>query len=184
MNRHQTLTVYGIAMVLTGIIISLLSSNPSRVIQYVVTAGLFLSSIFAFITSYKSRGDDVPLKYHAIQGLGLLAFAIAILVYATTLEKFLNATSYFLLFFGISEIVLSFQLSMIAQKINPQIILFRIIVGFMTAIGSVLILSTALINPDNALLGSGVAFIFGGVSFILFARLLKKLDTRGLVEPK
>lgn len=181
MNRYHSLTIYGIIIVIIGISISLLSFNPSRIIQYNVAAGLFLSAVFAFITSYKSRRLLVPLKYHAFQGFGLLAYAITIIAYASTLETFLNATTYFLLFFGITEILGGLQLLMLGQKINLQIIIFRAITGFLTAFGAILILTTSYINPNNALLGSGIAFIFGGTGFILFAKLVRKIEMQ--VEP-
>src|SRR5688572_15833507 len=113
MTRYQSLAIYGIIIVLTGIIISSLAYNPSRIIQYVVAAGLFLSAIFAFITSYKSKRLIVPLKYHAFQGFGLLAYALTVIIYANTLERFLNATTCFLLIFGITEIVGALQLLML-----------------------------------------------------------------------
>lgn len=176
MTKYLSLTLYGIIIVLTGIIISSLSYNPSRIIQYIVAAGLFLSALFAFITSYKSKNLYVHLRYHAFQGFGLLFYAITILVYANTLEKFLNASIYFLLFFGVTEIIFGLQLLMLNQKTNLQLIIFRGAIGFLTALGSVLILSTSYVNSNNALLGSGIAFIFGGTGFILFANLIRKLE--------
>jgi uncharacterized membrane protein HdeD (DUF308 family) len=180
MTRHQSLVMYGIIIVITGIIISSLAYNPSRVIQYIVATGLFLSAVFAFLTSYKSKSHSVQLKYHAFQGAGLLAYALTILIYANTLERFLNATVYFLLYFGVTEIMAALQLLTLSQKMNLRLIIFRAVVGFLTALGAILIMTTSYVNQNNALLGSGFAFIFGGTGFILFANLLRKFETRSV----
>lgn len=176
MTRYQPLTLYGIIIALKGIIIASLAYNPSRVIQYIVAAGLFLSAIFAFIASYKNRHQIIPVQYHALQGLGLIVFAIAIVIYAHTLERFIYVTTYFLLYFGISEIIIGFRLLISPQKANFQLILFRAIIGLLTTLGAILVLTTSYINPNIALLGSGIAFIFGGAGFILFAKILKNLS--------
>jgi hypothetical protein len=176
MTRYQSLAAYGIIIVITGIIISLLAYNPSRVIQYIVAAGLFLSAFFAFITSSKSKNSVVPFLYHRFQAIGLLLYAIAILIYASSMERFLTITPVFLLYFGITEIILCFQFMELREKVNPLIIAYRIVIGILTGLGAVLILTTSYINPNNALLGSGLAFIFGGAGFILFSWLIRKTE--------
>src|SRR5687767_10152965 len=118
MTRYQSQVMYGLLIVITGGIIAFLSYNPSRIIQYILSGGIFLSAGFAFITSAKNKNSGILLKYHQLQGAGMVAYALAILVYAPTFEKFITVTMAFLLYFGLTEIVFGFQLMEYKTKTN------------------------------------------------------------------
>ena len=92
MTRFQSQVMYGLLIFITGAIIAILSYTPSRTIQYVLSAGMLLSAVFAFITAAKNKGSVIRLKYHELQGAGMVAYAVAIFFYATTFEKFITVT--------------------------------------------------------------------------------------------
>jgi len=169
MTWFQSQVLYGLLILITGVIIAFLSYNPSRTIQYVVAAGMFLSAVFAFITSAKSKDSEIRLKYHELQGAGMLAYALAILIYASTFEKFITVTMAFLLYFGITEIIFGFQLLAYKRKTSMPVVVLRMITGVLTALGGVIILALAFSDKNTSLLVAGILIALSGINFILFA---------------
>lgn len=179
MTWFQSQVMYGLLIVITGAIIAFLSYNPSRTIQYVVAAGLFLSAVFAFITAAKNKNAEIRLKYHELQGAGMFAYALAILIYASTFETFITITMAFLLYFGITEIIFGFQLMDYKRMISTSVIVLRMITGFLMAVGAVVILAVAFLDKNMSLLVAGILIALSGINFILFANATRKPGVRG-----
>jgi len=179
MTPFQSQVMYGFLIAITGAIIALLSYDPSRTIQYVVAAGIFLSAVFAFITAAKNKNSEIRLKYHALQGAGMFAYALAILIYASTFEKFITITMAFLLYFGITEIIFGFQLMDYKRKIGMPVIALRMITGLLMAVGAVAILAIAFLDKNKSLLLAGILIALSGINFILFANATRKLAIPG-----
>ena len=173
MTRFQSQVVYGLLIVITGAIIAYLSNNPSRTIQFVVAGGIFLSAVFAFITAAKNKNTDNRFKYQGLQGAGMLAYALAILIYASTFEKFTTITVAFLLYFGITEIIFGFQLMDSKRKIGMPVIVLRMITGLLMAVGAVVILAIAFLDKNMSLLAAGILIALSGINFILFANVTR-----------
>jgi hypothetical protein len=161
--------MYALLIVITGAIIAFLSYNSSRIIQYILAGGIFLSAIFAFITAAKNKSSEIPLKYHALQGAGMLVYAMSILTYASTFEKFVTITMAFLLYFGITEIIFGFQLMQYKRKISLSVIVLRMFTGLLMTVGAVAILAIAFSDKNMSLLVAGILIALGGINFILFA---------------
>lgn len=179
MTWFQSQVMFGLLIVITGAIIAFLSYNPSRIIQYVVAAGLFLSAVFAFITAAKNKNAEIRLKYHALQGAGMFAYALAILIYASTFETFITITMAFLLYFGITEIIFGFQLMDYKRMISTPVIVLKMITGFLMAVGTVVILAVAFLDKNMSLLVEGILIALSGINFILFANATRKPGVRG-----
>jgi hypothetical protein len=175
MTQFQSQVIYGIFIAITGAVIAFLSYNPSRTIQYVVAVGIFFSAVFAFITAAKNKNSDIRLKYHELQGAGMFAYALAILIYASTFESFITITIAFLLYFGITEIVFGFQLMEYKRKISMPVIVLRMITGLLMAVGAVLIFAIAFLDKNVSLLVAGILIVLSGINFILFANATRNL---------
>src|SRR4051812_45928375 len=104
-DRYKSLIIYAVLIILTGVVLTTLAYYPTRTIQYVVAAGMILSSVFAFLTAYECKSYQVPLKYHALHAGGFIVYGLVILFVATDLPKFFNITSFFLLYYGFTEII-------------------------------------------------------------------------------
>ncbi len=179
MTRFQSQVMYGILIAITGAVIAYLSFNPSRAIQYALVLGIFLSAVFAFITTAKNKDSEIRLKYHGLQAVGMLVYALAILIYASTFEKFITITTAFLLYFGITEILFGFQLMAYKNQINTSVIVIRMVTGFLMAIGAVLILAIAFLDRNMSLLITGILIAICGINFILFANATRNLTSSG-----
>jgi hypothetical protein len=177
MTRFQSQVTYGLLILITGAIIAFLSYSPSRTIQYVLSVGIFLSAIFAFITAAKNNDSLIRLKYHELQGAGMFGYALAILFYASTFEKFITVTMAFLLYFGLTEIIFGFQLLQYRRKISTSIIALRMITGLLMSVGAVAIMAMSFLDKNNSLLLAGILIALGGLNFMLFANIIRKLPT-------
>ena len=180
MNRVQTQMAYGLLIAITGIIIAILSSNPSRTLQYTVAAGMLLSAVFAFATTAKAKHAVIPMKYNRMQGVGILIYGFAILIYASNFERFILTTMAFTLYFGITEILFGFKLLAYKEHLALQVIVARMVIGFIMAVGAVLILTIAMLDKNASLLFAGILMTISGLTFIWFAGLTKKLGMQSL----
>ncbi len=176
MTRFQSLSVYTFLIILIGALLVSLSFNPSKVIQYIVGFGMLLISVFAGITALKCKNLNVPYVYHLLHSIGFIIYGIVILFYATSSENFLDATSFFLLYYGITEIIFSFQLTMLKRDdINFKTIIYRMLIGLLIGVGSFIIIVISKINHRDALLASGIVFVLCGINLVLFKTILKNL---------
>ena len=178
MTRSQSLTIYAFLIIIIGILVFSLSFRPSEAIQYLVGFGMLTAAVFSGITSYKCKFLDVPFSYHLLHSIGYTVYGIIILFYATSNDKFLHATSFFLLYYAISEMIFCFQLAMLKRdNINFKTAIYRLIIGFIIAIGSFFIITIALTNQRESLLASGIVFVFCGINLLLFRTVLKDVKT-------
>ena len=174
MTRFQTLSIYAILIVLIGTLIISLSFSPSQAIQYFVGFGMLLIGIFAAITAYKCKNLNVPYTYHLLHFVGFLIYGIALIFYASSSQLFLSITSFFLLYYGITEMIFSFELTMLKRtNVNFKTVVYRLILGLLIGVGSFIIIVITQSNHRDALLASGVVFVFCGINLLLFKSILK-----------
>ncbi|MDZ4756842.1 MAG: DUF308 domain-containing protein [Bacteroidota bacterium] len=176
MNRYASLAIYGILIIITGIVVLTVAYNPTYSIQYIVGIGMLLSATFAFVTAYQSRHIRVPLNYHALHAVGMVVYGFAILFFANNIESFFNITTFFLLYYGITEVIFCLQILMLKDNVSLQTDIIRLILGVFVALGAVFIISTTYFDYSKALTVSGIVFIISGINLILFKTVVKKLD--------
>jgi len=165
-------------MMATGIGLMALIYNPLLAIQNIVGSGMIFTALFAAITAVKCKNLQIPLKYHSIHALSMLVFGLAVLIFASDFKLFFTMTSSFLMFYGIAEVIFSFQIVMLEQKnVHQTIVIVRFIIGCFIALGAVLILVTSFFNQNNAITVAGIIFIFSGLNLILFRTVLKNLKS-------
>ncbi len=167
MNRFQSQILYGLLITITGVLLILLSKDLSRIIQYAVAAGMLLSSFFAFVTADKSKGSETPFKFNWLLGLGMVVYALAILMYGSAFDRFITVIMAFLLYFGIVEIIFGFSLMAYKKSISLQLIVFRMIIGLLMTIGAVLIFGLAVVDKNASLLFAGALIFLSGANFIV-----------------
>lgn len=171
-KRASLLT--GIFLLIAGVFIALFSYNPSPVIGYVVAICSLLAGISAIMVGSKSVDSVLSLKSQRLIGVGLIVYAIAVAFYVGDLRSFLIITSFFLLLYGVVEIIFSF--GVLNQRGRPgwNVILFKVITGFVASIGAMWILIVAPEDANIALLFSGLVIFLIGVSFMMVSPYLGK----------
>jgi hypothetical protein len=183
MTKYQSLIVYGLLIVMTGTVLLIFEFNASPSIRFPVALGILSSAVFAMITTVKSKNLQVPFKYHGMHALGLTAFAASILILGTDVLKLLNITAFFMLFFGITELIFGMQLLMLKASISLPILIFRLVIGFAQGLGSIVILQLSYLKQSDALLGSGIGLVVAGISIISFKTILQVLDVPDAKSP-
>lgn len=174
MNRYQAVIIYGVLIVINGLILMALSYNPSKIIQYSVGIAMILAAIFAIISSRKSKDFQIPMKYHAIHAGGMMAYGLAIFFLAIDIELFFNITTFFLLYYGIIEIIFCLQLFILKTRIPLYVNVIRMIIGLAIAIGAVFVLAATEVDLSIALIASGLTFTFSGIILIIFNNALMR----------
>jgi hypothetical protein len=168
---------------MAGLVLLIFEFNTDPSIRFPVALSIFASSVFALVTTLKSKNLQVPFKYHGMHALGLIAFATSILFLGTDMLKLLNITAFFMLFFGITELIFGMQLLMLKASISLPILIFRLVVGFVQGLGSIVILQLSYLKQSDALLASGIGLVAAGFSIISFRTILKVLDAPDAKSP-
>lgn len=192
MSRNQSITVYAVLMIITGIILvmrgqySVLSYDNYSLtgghypVTFIVSIVMLLGACFAAFTAFQSIDFKLALKYHALHAFAMSAYGIAVLFFAVNLQKFLDITIFFLLYYGISEIVFCFQLLLMRQRsISSRIVGIRLFIGLFISLGAVSVLATFYSDPNKAVLISGVVFVFSGINLMLF-RTVQQAPEKGM----
>ncbi len=174
MNRYQSVIIYGLLIVINGIILMALSYNPSRAIQYSIGIGMILAAVFAIISSNMSKEYQIPRKYHAIHAGGMMAYGLAVLFLAIDIELFFQITTFFFLYYGIVEIIFCLQLFILKTRIPLYINVLRMIIGLTIALGAVFVMAASELDFSIALIASGLTFTFSGIILVIFNNALMK----------
>lgn len=177
MTKYVTLYIYALLMIISGIALIGLIESPFRLMLETFCTILILGAVFSGITSYKCNRNQVPMNYHALHGVGLLVYSIALLMFAQEQIQFFNITIFYLLYYGIAELIFGLQMLLQKDKMLFNIIAVRLIIGFVIAVTAVglYISLDHYINLMNANKLTGLLFILSGVNLFFFKTVLFKL---------
>ena len=172
MKNHTFLTISGLLLTLAGL--TLLCSENIGIEYSKLLMPFFIlgAGIFSYLFSKNERLPKIAKQYHMAQGLGLLFFAIAIYAFTDSLTSFLMLSTYFILVYGLFEIVFIFAVLNTKHNINKKILFSRMAAGIINLVGGFALLLSSISNEATALIIASILIIIGGVSIILFARKL------------
>jgi uncharacterized membrane protein HdeD (DUF308 family) len=177
MTKYNALFMYAILLMISGFVLIGLVGSSFQLLSETFFFTIILSAIFASVTAFKCRPDQVPLNYHAIHSIGLALYGLSFLMLAKDKETFYLFTVFYLLYYGIAELIFGIQMLLQKDKMLFRIIAIRLIIGFVisiTVIGLYISLNK-YIELDNAIKIIGVLFILAGVNLIFFKTVLKSL---------
>jgi hypothetical protein len=174
MNQFKYLNVYAVLIILTGAVLMILAYIPGIAIKYCVSAGMALSALFAFLTAYKSRGLPQPLRYHILHAIGMLVYSAAILLWGYDVQHFFSITVLFLFYYGIAEMLFCVQLAALEKYVSIKVVLGRLIMGLLIAIGAILMFFTISVNTNTTLAIGGFVLAASGCSLLHFKTALVK----------
>jgi hypothetical protein len=175
MNRFQSQITYALLIMVTGITVIVNSYSPTRPAHYAVAVIVFIASMLAFATAAKARNTEIPLPYNALQGVGMLLYALAIFIYGYTLQHFIAVTMVFMLYFGITEIFFGLELMNYRPIVTMSLITFKMITGLAMSVLFVIIVVLDSLSVSSAFLFTGILIAVKGFNFIWFAALTRKL---------
>ena len=177
MTKYNALYLYAFLLIISGGVIVILVESPFELLQETLFITILLSALFAGITAFKCAPNQVPLNYHAIHALGLLLYALSFMMLAKDLSNLFQISIFYLLYYGLAELIFGLQMLMQKDKMLMRIIAIRISIGFIIAISAVglFISLNKYINPIAAFKVIGVLFMLSGLNLFFFKNVLYKL---------
>lgn len=121
---------------------------------------------------------QVRFKYHELHAAGMLVYGIAVLFFSATIAKFLNVTSFFLIYYGTAEMIyciwlfnLKSQISLSGSYDPPQ---YR----FCYILGSIVILTLYGNNQAAQLTGYGIVFLVMGIHILIYKPIMRTFENQ------
>jgi peptidoglycan/LPS O-acetylase OafA/YrhL len=175
MTKQLSLYLYGSLIIIAGLLLFILQSEPLRVIQYTTAGCILLAAIFAFITALKRNGKQVQFAYHEIHGLALLGYFVALFFFCHNVERFTYITAHFFVFYAFSEIIFAIWLFNLKKQISSKILILRLVLAFFIGISTMAILNYSEANPITNLICIGGIFVIIGVNILLYQPIMQTL---------
>ncbi len=174
MKKTFYLALCGLLMIASGIVLLLSKQIGIQNSKILVPLFLLSSGICSFIFSRYDKLPKVAQQYHTIQGLGLSIYAIIMMSMINSLSSFLMMTTYFVIMYGIFEILFAFMVLNSNHKINKSILLTRLAAGVINLVGGFILLLSSLSDQIMGVTIAGVLLIIGGVSFVVFSKKIEE----------
>ena len=178
MKKTINITLVGICLLVAGIVM-LISENIGVKNAKIMVPILFaLAGAFSIKYSIANKDIKAASQFQLLQGIGLLIFAGVIAFLADGLTSFLMYVSYFMLMFGLIEIVMSFSVVNSKTKIIMEMLIYRLVGGFITAFGAVILLLTTFSDENQGLVIAGLLTVLIGISNIIYAKKIKGMKVQ------
>ncbi|MEM8565419.1 MAG: hypothetical protein AAGF85_03100 [Bacteroidota bacterium] len=175
MNKANSLTLGGIALLIAGIVMFTAERIGIGTAKFLIPLLFIASGIFSLIFSNTNPQTKKISQYHIIHGIGLILSGVLLGLLPKSLADFLRYATYFILAFGLLEIIIGFALANSGSRIDWKHLILRFSGGFLGIIGAVLILATAASDKGSALMITGFATALIGINSIIFSTKTHKL---------
>ena len=168
MKNHK-LVFSGMFMSLAGITLLLSQSIGVQISKILVPVFFIVGGYFSYAFS---RDSEKPAgrQFHLLQAFGMLLFGILVATIPDSLTSFLTYVTYFIMCFVFLEIGFGLMSLSGTDKVRMNIVLFRLLLGFLSIIGAMVLLFNITNDPMHGLMIAGALMIFGGVAFTAFAQ--------------
>ena len=176
MTKYLSLQIYGLLIVLAGLSLILFQYFFLQINIQFVSVCILVSAAFAFLTAYKSKHKQSRFKYHRIHAIGMVIYGVAILLPAFYSLKFIHLTTFYLIYYGVVEMIFCFMLFNLKSVLGLEILIIRLITGFIIYIVASLLLFYINMNKSYVVIGDGILFIISGLQVIFYLPIVKKLD--------
>lgn len=133
----------GLLILLAGVMIGLASFAPAQWIQYVVAGSALVAGILAVTSGQQIRTKRVASRYMWVEGIVLIAYALAMVIFGSTYGSFINVTTLFLLVFAMVEFTLMLQSLHTTETPNWNVFAQKLIISAASAIAAVNIYASA-----------------------------------------
>lgn len=177
MNKLQNLILSGVTLLLSGIVMLASDSIGVDTAKILIPILFIASGVFAILFANANPQAKRPAQYHILQGVLLILFGLILGFGAKSLGDFLSYATYFIMFIGLFDIILSFTLVNSDFNLTWGKLLFKVFGGFFGLIGSVAILATSITDQYSGLTITGIVTILMGIGTIIFASKLKTVST-------
>ncbi len=177
MSKYNALYIYAILLIISGFVLIGLVESSYKLLSETFFFTIILGALFASVTAFKCKSDQVPLNYHAIHSIGLALYGLSFFMLAKDLQTLYLFSVFYLLYYGIAEIIFGIQMLLQKDKMLFRIIAVRLGIGFVISLTSVgiYISLNKYIDIINSIKIIGVLFMLAGVNLFFFKSVLKSL---------
>jgi hypothetical protein len=169
MKKNIPIYLYGLITILAGVFLVVSKDSSLNEIKFKLAITLLVGAFFAFATAAFRQNKQVQFAYHTMHAFAMLLYAIALLFFCNSMERFINFTFYLFIFYSFSEIILCSWIFNLAQKVVFKIVLIRVLLGLVVGIGAVIALNFKLVTLQVF----GVLFIMVGANIMLYVPVMK-----------
>jgi hypothetical protein len=173
MKKNIPIYLYGAIIILEGIFLILSGHNTFKIIKLTTGVSIIISALVAFIVVISRQKKQVQYAYHLMHALALLVFGISILLFCNSFEKLITFTSFLFFFYSFSEIIFSFWLFNLGQKVVYKIIIVRFLLGLAIGIGTIVAMNFSTFTMEVF----GILFIMVGINIILYVPVMKAKES-------
>lgn len=171
--KNKYLAVSGLCMLLAGISILLSEYTGAVATKILVTTFFVIGGYLAYRFSRSITGHNVGRQFHMLQAMGMPIFGILVAMLPNSLEGLTTYATFFIMCFGLLEIGFVFMFFNTGLKVKWNIVIYRLVSGFLSVVGGLIILFGSLENQKLGLLIVGVLMAIRGLTFVLLAPKLK-----------
>lgn len=176
MNKSIPLYVYGLIIILEGFFFFYSVHYEFHIVKLTLGLGLLIGAAFAFLTALTRKKRHVQFSYHEMHALAMLTYGISVLLVCTTIEMILHATAYLFFFSAFSEIIFCIWLFNLGQTVAYKVVFTRMLVGFLTGIGTLVSMHYTNANMSISVVIFGVLFILIGLNVILYIPVMRRRE--------
>ena len=184
MKTNMKILAIGALLLIAGLITTTMSYEPSQALQYVFIVMAGAVGVLGVAIGRQVKENFVRSKYYTFMGMILVAFAVSLGIWATTVTAFISVVGFFLILLGIVEFVFAQQIFVYQEPIPWAIAGVKLLISVVSATGGAWILTMADKNMNVALLFLGVLFVIIGFAFTQLSRMTKgnelAIETAGL----
>lgn len=166
MNIRKGMLSIGWLMLIAGLIVALISNHQSEIIRYIIAGNALLSGVFAIRVSRHIESYKQSIKYIWLEGGAMIMYALVVAFFAGNVSFFISATGLFLLVFAMTEFTIVLQILANVEMPEFRLILEKLAVMVISAVGAVHILTTATLSSSVAILLIGLITTIIGVGYI------------------
>ncbi len=107
----------------------------------------------------------------------MLVYGIAVLFFSASVAKFLNITSFFLIYYGTAEMIFCIWLFNLKSQISFPVLMTRLTIGFVIYLGTIVLLTLYGANQTAQLTGYGIVFLVMGVHILIYRPIMRTFET-------
>jgi uncharacterized membrane protein HdeD (DUF308 family) len=171
MNKLFYYALSGQFLVFVGLMLFFSHKIDFGILLKVVPVLLLLTGSCVLVFSLYRNLPNHANRLHLVQGIASIVFGLFVLLMIDTSRNFFLAMLYFVIVFGMFEILFSF----LTQKSIPRfVILSRLMAGIVNFIGGIVLLMVTMIFSIETFFHTSILITFSGVSMLLFASNVRK----------
>lgn len=169
MKRNFPLYLYGSILILVGAFLLFSRNYTFQTINTTLAISVIVGAIFAFITAFSRKRQQVQFAYHGMHALAMLVYGIFLLLLCNSSERLIAFTTFLFLFYAVSEIIFCNWLFNLSHKVVFKVVAIRALLGFAIGIGTIV----AMNFSEFTLHIFGALFILIGINIIFYVPVIK-----------